>query len=163
MRKMLLAAALALAFAMPCTADQKDDRIAQLESEVEMLKERIAELEGTSASASQDVGEGDFYIVNESGNTKDGNTIVIYATGPNTVTGVGITARKMNGALLSYIYVDGVLQDKKQLANTDSNLQLTGDLLAFGTHTVEVKQYENDDESTEPVFVRSAQYEVKQK
>lgn len=177
MKKWIIALLTTSLVLLPITAlaDAKDDRIAQLESEVEMLKEQLAELQGNSAG--EDIGSGSFYLVNESGSTETGDPIIIYASekqiedaspeGKPEWFPVGIPidihAKDINGRLLSYIYIDGEFLRKEQLANSVIIIYLTKEYLSFGLHDVTVKQFENNDETTEPIFQRTAQYEVIEK
>ncbi len=110
-----------------------------------------------------DTGDGTFLLVNASGNTENGNVIVVYADADTTLTQIGYETSEMNGGSLSYIYIDGMLSTKEQLGDSQGSLDLSGDALAIGTHKVEVVQYENDSVD-EPVTVyKSAAYEVKEK
>lgn len=111
----------------------------------------------------EDVGEGSFYLENESGTTENGDPIVIYEDGTTQVMQIGIVTNNFNGKLLTFIYVDGNLLSKDQYGDTATVLELTQNELGVGLHEVVLKQFENNDENTEPVFVKSANYEVKSK
>lgn len=67
----------------------------------------------------------------------------------------------MNGGSLSYIYIDGMLADKQQMADYQGSIDLTGDQLSEGIHKIEVVQYENDDTSGTMTVYKSASYEIK--
>ena len=56
-----------------------------------------------------------------------------------------------------------MLTTKEQLAHSQISLDLTGDMLSVGTHTVQVVQYDSDDPSGEMITYKSANYEIKSK
>lgn len=109
-----------------------------------------------------ELGDGDVYISTPSGTSEEGNVPVIYAD-PNSMMQIGLNAWDFNGGALSYVYVDGMLIAKEQLANTQTSIALEPAQLSEGIHTVEVVQYTNDEPGTEMIAYRSMQYEVKAK
>lgn len=109
----------------------------------------------------EDVGEGSFYLENESGTTENGDPIVIYEDGTTQIMQIGITTNNFNGGKLTFIYVDGNLISKEQFGDSTSSIDLTQKELGEGLHQVVLKQFENDDENTDPILVKSAIYEVK--
>jgi hypothetical protein len=108
----------------------------------------------------QEMGEGTVYIATAGGTSEDGNIPVLYASEDSLIQ-IGLNAEDFNGGALSYIYVDGYLLTKEQLANTQTSLELTGSNLAAGVHKVEIVQYENDDPTGAMITYRLAEYEVK--
>lgn len=109
-----------------------------------------------------ELGDGTAYISTSGGTSKDGNTPVIYV-GNEIMMQIGLNAWDFNGGALSFIYVDGVLIGKEQLANTQASITLGEAQLAEGIHTVEVVQYTNDEPESEMVTYKSMQYQVKEK
>lgn len=110
-----------------------------------------------------DTGDGTFLLVNASGNTENGNVIVVYVSADTTLEQIGYETSGMNGGALSYLYIDGMLSTKEQLGDSQGSLDLSGDFLSSGTHTVEVVQYEDDSEENAVTVYKSASYEVKEK
>ncbi len=110
-----------------------------------------------------ELGEGTVYVATPSGTSEDGNIPVIYADSDTIMTQIGLDAWEFNGGALSFIYIDGVLVGKEQLADTQTTLTLSGEQLAVGIHTVEVVQYENDEPGAEMTTYKSMQYEIKGK
>lgn len=108
-----------------------------------------------------ELGEGTVYIATPGGTSEDGNVPVIYAEKGTIMMEIGLEAWDFNGSNLSYIYVDGMLLDKQQLADTQSYLTLEADQLTVGTHTVEIVQYANDDPASDMITYRIMSYEVK--
>lgn len=110
-----------------------------------------------------EVGQGSFYLVNESGTTENGDPIVIYDGGDTQLMQIGLNTTGFDGSKLTYVYIDGELVTKEQYGDSQTSLDLRPENLKSGTHQVVLKQYENDEESTDPVTVKFASYEVKAK
>ena len=108
----------------------------------------------------EDMGSGTIYLVNESGSTENGDDIVVYAGKDDWAISMELDAWEFDGKILSYIYIDGTLVDKQQLADTQMTLMLSEDSLAPGPHKVEVVQYENNDEGGNVITYKSSGYEV---
>ena len=112
----------------------------------------------------EEMGSGTFGVVNESGSTLEGQDIVIYVEDPdNEMISIGYEGWDMDGSALSYIYIDGMLNTKEQVSDTQGTLTLTGDELEPGEHTVELVQYLDDDTANEVVTYKTAAYTCKQK
>ena len=111
----------------------------------------------------EEMGVGTVYISTPSETSEDGNIPVVYADTNSLLIQIGLNAWDFNGAALSYVYVDGILVSKEQLANTSTSLSLSESMLDVGTHTVEVVQYENDDPASAMTAYRSMMYEIKAK
>lgn len=109
----------------------------------------------------EEIGEGTTYLTTPSGTSEDGNIPVIYAEKSLEEMQIGLNAWDFNGSALSYVYVDGFLVDKEQLADTQTTLLLTPEYFTVGIHTVEVVQYENDDPTASMITYRTMQYEIK--
>lgn len=107
-------------------------------------------------------GDGDFLIVCAGGNTENGNVPVEYVDSDTSLSQIGYESRNFDGSKLSFIYVNGMLQDKQQLSDSQNSLELKDDLLKPGTYKVEVVQYDNDDPSGEMLTYKTCEYEIKQ-
>lgn len=125
----------------------------------------VAEKEETKTAPVEEteVGQGTFYLENESGTTESGDPIVIYDGGDTQLMQIGLNTTDFDGGKLTYVYIDGELVTKEQYGDSQSTLDLESKHLKEGTHQVVLKQYENDDEKTDPVTVKFASYEVKAK
>lgn len=125
----------------------------------------------TSAAATKDLpdgnyadlGDGTFYVTTAGGTSQNGNVPIVYASSDTSMMQIGYSCSKISGASLSYIYVDGMLNDKKQLGTSSGSINLKGDSLAIGTHKVEVVQYQNDDTTAKMTCYKVASYQVKHK
>lgn len=110
-----------------------------------------------------EMGEGTVYIATAGGTSEDGNIPAIYVANDTIMTQIGLKAWDFNGGALSFIYIDGMLIGKEQLANSQTSLTLEGEQLALGIHTIEVVQYTNDEPGSEMIAYKSMQYEIKPK
>lgn len=125
----------------------------------------VAEKEETKTAPVEktEVGQGTLYLENESGTTENGDPIVIYDGGDTQLMQIDLNTNDFDGSKLTYVYVDGDLVTKEQFGDSQTSLDLESKHLKEGTHQVVLKQYENDDEKTDPVTVKFASYEVKSK
>lgn len=125
----------------------------------------VAEKEETKTAPVEEteVGQGTFYLENESGTTENGDAITIYDGGDTQLMQIGLNTTGFDGSKLTYVYIDGDLATKEQYGDSQSTLDLESKHLKEGTHQVVLKQYENDDETTDPITVKFASYEVKAK
>ena len=64
---------------------------------------------------------------------------------------------------LSYIFVDGMLNAKEQLAETQSSINLKEDALKVGKHKVDVVQFNNNKTTDSVITHKTVYYEVKPK
>lgn len=148
-----------------------------VEEEVTTEEENTVSEEGSVASEDavkdvyketdsfEEIGEGTWYISNQSGTTAEWENLIYYVDSNDNSTyapilSLGMYAEGLNGRLLSYIYIDGKLISKEQLSHTQLSLSITDDQVSVGTHKVECKQYVDNDENGEVIFYRSAEYEV---
>ncbi|OAA93250.1 hypothetical protein [Clostridium coskatii] len=110
-----------------------------------------------------DMGTGTFYISTPSGTSQNGAVPVIYADKNTQIEQIGINTSGFNGKNLSYIFVDGVLNSKEQLAESQSSINLKGNALKVGKHKVDVVQYNNNKTTDSVITHKTAYYEVKSK
>lgn len=111
----------------------------------------------------QDMGDGTFYIACAGGTSEDDNVPVIYVDSDTMLTQCDVVTEGFDGSTLSYIYIDGMLATKEQLSDSQQAIDLSGDAISAGTHTVEIVQYESDDPTADMVTYKSASYEIKSK
>ena len=133
------------------------------ESDADAPAETAASEKEFDGGSYSDTGDGTFLLVNASGNTENGNVIVVYMSADTSLEQIGYETSGMNGGSLSYLYIDGMLSAKEQLGDSQGSLDLSGDALSVGTHTVEVVQYENDSVDAAVTVYKSASYEIKEK
>ena len=100
--------------------------------------------------------------VTAGGTSENGNIPVIFVADESLIQ-IELDTSEFDGSKLSYIYIDGTLNNKCQLGDSQLPLDLSGDSLSVGTHTVEVLQYDNDSPDGNLVTYKSASYEIKSK
>lgn len=110
-----------------------------------------------------ETGNGTMYISLPGGTSENDEVPVLFVGEDDLLIQIGLDAWEMDGSKLSYIYVDGMLHAKEQLADTQTSIDLLEDDLNVGIHKVEVVQYDNDQPDGEMVTYKVASYEVKSK
>lgn len=110
----------------------------------------------------EDRGAGTFELSNEFGSTANGVVPVIYAIG-STITQLRVDVTGFNGALMTFVYLDGKEIATNQWGNSSATIDLTEDNggLAEGIHTIQLVQYTENNVELNPVMVKSQLYEVK--
>ena len=163
MKRRTLALALGLIMALGLTAcgGSEDPAPAETNETNETQTEEPEAAEKDFSGDYTDTGAGTIEVVTPSGSSADGVTPFILIQPDTLVDSIGLNAWEFDGAKISYIYVDGMLHSREQLADTQISLDLQGDTLTEGEHSVEVVQYDNDDPSGNVVVYKSAAYEIK--
>ena len=110
-----------------------------------------------------DMGAGTMYISTPAGTSENGAVPVLFASDEDILIQIGLDTSDFDGSHLSYIYVDGMLNFKDQLGDSQNFLELSGDALTVGQHDVEVVQYDTDKPDGQMITYKSATYEVKSK
>ena len=110
-----------------------------------------------------DMGTGTMYISTESGTSEDGAVPVLFVSDEDILIQIGLNTSAFDGVHLSYIYVDGMLNSKEQLGESQISLDLSEDALSIGQHNIEVVQYNTDKPDGQIITYKSATYEVKAK
>lgn len=72
----------------------------------------------------------------------------------------GYETKGLNPNNLTFIYVDDNLVAKEQLGDSQGVIELEGNLLKQGKHNLVFKQYENDDEKSEPILLKYVEFEI---
>lgn len=115
-------------------------------------------------SAYSEMGEGTFYLSAASGTTENGEVIKVLAEKDTILMQIGAEAWDFDGSYISYFYVDGIYYDKEYISvGMQTSITLEKDMLSPGVHTVELVQFENDDENGTVVTYKSGQYEIIEK
>ena len=111
----------------------------------------------------KDIGKGRIEIVTPSGNSKDGVVPFLFVAKDTSMVQVGLNVWEFNGAKLGYIFIDGVLNTKEQLGDTQMTLTIVSDALKVGKHKVEVAQFDTDKVEGKIVCYKVGSYEIKGK
>lgn len=140
------------------------------ESQSTELSSNSSSKEATKPFSPDDQGNGTMNIVNESGNSADGKPIVIYFDSNTVGQGFDVSTEGIDGGKLSFLYSDGQLISKEQLADSQTFIELDSDeigersaALSAGDHTFQLVQFDNDDQNTDPITIKTQHYTVKDK
>lgn len=171
-RKILLATTiLALSIATGCgqgetnSSEQVNLETVTEETNVEENQENEEVTEETKRDLPEanyeEKGDGVAILRTAAGTSEDGNIPVIYASSDTALLQIDLKTEGFNGGALSFIYVDGILLEKEQLADSQTTLSLVEEQLAVGIHKVEIVQYTGDDPASEMTTYKTASYEIK--
>ena len=89
-----------------------------------------------------DMGDGTMYLSTVGGTTENDNVPVLFETSDTVLETIEIDTTGFDGSKLSYIYIDGMLNTKEQLGDSQSSISLEKDALAEGTHKELLKNSE---------------------
>ena len=156
---MLLAALTACGGSDDTKADDNTQEKTATETNTNETKEKGKDFPEDDYS---DMGAGEMYLSTAGGTSEDGNIPVIFVEDEILIQ-IGINTSSFDGSKLSYIYIDGILNSKEQLADSQQSIDLTEDDLTIGTHKVEVVQYDSDESDGSIVTYKTASYEIKSK
>lgn len=127
-------------------------------------KEEVSSKKDIPSGLDKEVGNGSVVLSTTGGTTENGNTPVVFVGQDTLLEQIGLSAENFDGSKLSYVYIDGMLNTKEQLGEmTQTTITLQDNSLKEGKHKVEVVQYDNDEQSGNPVTYKVATYEVKNK
>ena len=108
-----------------------------------------------------DIGSGTMYVSTPAGTSEDGNVPVLYVDDDTFYESIGLDAWDFDGSKLSYIYINGILKDTEQLADTQTYIELEGNDLKPGIYKVEVLQFDGDTSTGTVVTYKTASFEIK--
>ncbi len=104
-------------------------------------------------------GKGRAYLINQSGNTKDGSTIWLLIK-DDVLIQIGLEYEDMEASIPMTVYVDGVKKNTIQVGEKgQSTIDLKDKDLLVGTHNVEMIQ----EKDNKVVYYSIEKYEVKNK
>ena len=108
----------------------------------------------------EEMGAGTFDLENASGSTADGDEIKVFATKDLILDQISYVSEEMDGSHLTYIYVDGMLNTKRQIGTGSGTFDLKDSFLAEGEHKVEAVQYDNDQADGRVITYKRKNYTV---
>ena len=112
----------------------------------------------------EEMGSGTMSLSTPGGTADNGNIPVLYVSEDEFFTQVGLNAFEFDGSRLSYIYLDGELVSKEQLADTQMSIDLSNKKqLSEGIHKVEILQFDTDDTTGNVITYKTASFENKLK
>lgn len=107
-------------------------------------------------------GNGTMMLSTAGGTSEGGNVPTVFASKNDMLIQIGVDTTGFDGSHLSYIYIDGMLNISEQLADSQITIDLSGDALKVGQHTVEVVQFDTDKQDGTVITYKSAAYEIKE-
>lgn len=112
-----------------------------------------------------EVGEGAFNLAHTSGYTAEGDKIVVLYDPDTFPTAIGIHTEDIDGSLMSYLYVDGMLVNVTQLGTSQDSVEIqdTPNAITEGEHKLQLVQYDNDSEDGEIVTYKEQPFTIKVK
>lgn len=127
-------------------------------------KEEVSSKKDIPSGLDKEIGNGSVVLSTTGGTTENGNTPVVFVGQDTLLEQIGLSAENFDGSKLSYVYIDGMLNTKEQLGEmTQTTITLQDNSLKEGKHKVEVVQYDNDEQTGNPITYKVATYEVKNK
>ena len=109
----------------------------------------------------KECGDGTMVINTAISSSKNGKIPIMYVDKDTLFDEIGISVRDFDGEKITYMYVDGRLCDKQNIADYDGSIGLTGATLNPGIHKVEIVQYSNNKPTGKIVTYKTAQYRIK--
>ncbi|CAB1262398.1 hypothetical protein ACFHWD_11235 [Clostridium sp. MT-14] len=138
-----------------CGTQQQSNNVKNKTQNIEnKAKNDLAEL---PKNLKTDMGPGKFYISPSSNTFKDGNVPIINIKKNTSSQKVEITPSEFNNKYMSYIFIDGVFNSKKQLSNSKTNMELKGNDIKTGKHKVDIIQF-NNNKTTDTVLTHKTAY-----
>lgn len=138
-----------------CGTQQQSNNVKNKTQNIEnKAKNDLAEL---PKNLKTDMGPGKFYISPSSNTFKDGNVPIINIKKNSSSQKVEITPSEFNNKYMSYIFIDGVFNSKKQLSNSKTNMELKGNDIKTGKHKVDIIQF-NNNKTTDTVLTHKTAY-----
>lgn len=127
-------------------------------------KEEVSSKKDIPSGLDKEIGNGTVVLSTTGGTTENGNTPVVFVGQDTLLEQIGLSVENFDGSKLSYVYIDGMINTKEQLGEmTQTTITLQDNSLKEGKHKVEVVQYDNDEQTGNPVTYKVATYEVKNK
>ena len=111
-------------------------------------------------SKQAEVGEGSVMLSTAAGTTENGNVPKLTISKDTQLTQIEVDTKDLDRSAVTHIYVDGIENTKGNYGDSQNTINLSGDALKAGDHTVEVVQFKGDSTSGEVVFYRKLSYQI---
>lgn len=142
-------------------ADSNASKEAEKKEEAPVTE--VAEGEGEEKSEdnagadAEDVGEGSFYLKNESGTTENGEPITVSYDESVGFIHMGIVTSGIDISRQTAVYVDDTLMTLNYLEAPETEI-IIPQQLEDGPHNLILKQFKDDNREGEPTLVKSAPF-----
>lgn len=111
-------------------------------------------------SKQAEVGEGSVMLSTAAGTTENGNVPKLTISKDTQITQIEVDTKDLDRSAVTHIYVDGKEVYKGNMGDSQQSIDLSGDALKAGNHTVEAAQFKGDDASGEVIFYRKLGYQI---
>ncbi|MFP9131282.1 hypothetical protein [Niallia sp. BSM11] len=112
---------------------------------------------------SEQVGNATVTITTASGSSEDGNVPVLIVQQDTLMEQIGMDLANFQGDKQTFVYADKRFVQAEQVGElTQTSLDVEGNLLDTGTHTVTAVQFEGDDPNGKVINYTEAKFEVKE-
>jgi hypothetical protein len=114
--------------------------------------------------SSEPTGEGKITVSTPAGDSSDGSAPVLFVSPDNVLVQIGLDLETFQGDKQTFIYIDKIFKNTEQVGElSQTSLDLDGNNLKVGEHTVTAVQFENDDPEGTVINFVEAKYEIKEK
>lgn len=166
MKKLLIMLFLA-AVLTACGNDSQDESNDNASSENNTQEENQKVDEETSKypfpEDSEPVGNATVTITTASGSSEDDNVPVLIVQQDTLMEQIGMDLANFEGDKQTFVYADKKFVQAEQVGElTQTSLDVEGNLLEPGTHTVTAVQFEGDDPNGQIINYTEAKFEVKE-
>lgn len=111
-------------------------------------------------SKQKEVGDGSVMLSTAAGTTENGNVPKLTIQKDTQLTQIEVDTKDLDRSAVTHVYVDGIENTKGNYGDSQNTINLSGDALKAGDHTVEVVQFKGDNASGEVVFYRKLSYQI---
>lgn len=111
-------------------------------------------------SKQKEVGDGSVMLSTAAGTTENGNVPKLTIQKDTQLTQIEVDTKDLDRSAVTHVYVDGIENTKGNYGDSQNTINLSGDALKAGDHTVEVVQFKGDSTSGEVVFYRKLSYQI---
>lgn len=157
-RKLMLLLIFCMCFLVGCGGND-DEKGKNTEIQQESEKDTQESIKADLPYGS-DIGVGVMYVATPSGTSENGNIPVLLETKDVALDMISINTEEVDGSYWSFIYVDGVLDRKEQLAYSSATVSIQGTALEEGEHIVSIVQYASNEEGGDIITYKEAKYKV---
>lgn len=139
--------------------EQKEEMKTETKKETVVESEQEEEI-GVELPIGTDVGTGTMYLATAGGTTENGNVPDVLAEKETILMQMEVDTEGFDSTKISFVYIDGEFKTKEQFGDSQSTIDIEGDSMKEGEHTVSVVQYENNEESGNIITYKEAKYNI---
>jgi hypothetical protein len=107
-----------------------------------------------------DTGAGTMIVRTAAGTSENDNIPKITLTKDTSITQIDATFEDFNNAAVTYIYLDGIENNKGNYGYATAPITLKDDAIKAGSHTLEAVQFADDNPKGEVTVYKIAKFEI---